>query len=104
MITVPDGRYKHFKGGVYEVLGTAIHTETSEICVCYRDEKSGSVYVRPAANFNDHIERDEYKGPRFTLITEPVAHRCKCGLWGCLKTKTKPECPSCKCAECLKED
>lgn len=46
---VPEpGRYRHFKGGVYVVVGYAIHTETSETMVIYHlDGNRGLAFVRP---------------------------------------------------------
>lgn len=63
------GRYRHFKGGEYEVLGMAKHSETGEALVVYRRLDSGrSLWVRPLAMF---LEQVEYKGtrvPRFAFI------------------------------------
>lgn len=70
---IRPGRYRHFKGGEYEVLGLATHSETLEPMVVYRalyGEKG--LWVRPAAMWNQPVERDGYSGPRFTFMEENV--------------------------------
>ena len=70
---IRPGRYRHFKGGEYEVLGVATHSETLEPMVVYRalyGEKG--LWVRPVAMWNQMVERDGYTGPRFTLIEEEL--------------------------------
>lgn len=48
--TVRPGRYRHFKGGEYEVLFTATHSETLEEMVVYRAlYGEHKIWVRPAA-------------------------------------------------------
>ena len=68
---IRPGRYRHFKGGEYQVLGTARHTETGEEMVVYRAlYGAGGLWVRPADMWNEHVERDGYAGPRFALMEE----------------------------------
>ncbi len=63
------GRYRHFKGGEYRLLGVARHSETLEEMVVYRAlYGEGRVWVRPAAMWQEHVERDGYSGPRFVYI------------------------------------
>lgn len=63
---VPPGRYRHFKGGEYEVLHTARHSETLEPLVVYRAlYGEGGIWVRPASMWDERVERDGYAGPRF---------------------------------------
>ncbi|HIY22606.1 MAG TPA: DUF1653 domain-containing protein [Candidatus Flavonifractor merdigallinarum] len=65
------GRYRHFKGKEYQLLGTARHSETEELMVLYRPlYGEGGLWVRPAAMWSEWVERDGYAGPRFTLIAE----------------------------------
>lgn len=67
------GIYRHFKGNLYEVIGIANHSETRELMVVYKPlyEHDGEEFcVRPIEMFNDEVERDGYKGPRFKLIEE----------------------------------
>jgi len=66
--SVVPGRYRHFKGAVYVVTGTARHSETEEAFVVYHREGSSDLWVRPAAMWNEHVDRDDYIGPRFSAI------------------------------------
>ena len=71
MQTVLPGRYRHFKGNEYEVIGTARHSETLEEMVVYRAlYGDGALWVRPAAMWNETVERDGKKMQRFTYIGE----------------------------------
>lgn len=63
---VPTGRYRHFKGGEYEVLSVARHSETHEPLVVYRAiDDPERTWVRPLDMFTDDVERPEGKVPRF---------------------------------------
>lgn len=65
------GRYRHFKGKEYEVLGVASHSETLEPMVVYRSlYGEGGLWVRPAAMWSEQVEREGYSGPRFTVLGE----------------------------------
>ena len=69
MSTIQPGRYRHFKGKEYQVIGTARHSETLEEMVVYRAlYGEGGLWVRPAAMWDETVERDGYCGPRFTLV------------------------------------
>ena len=71
MEEVRPGRYRHFKGKEYRVLGTARHSETLEPMVVYQAlYGERGVWVRPAAMWAEHVERDGYAGPRFTFLGE----------------------------------
>jgi len=63
------GRYRHYKGNEYRVLGFARHSETLEILVVY-DALYGERgrWVRPAAMFIETVERDGRSVPRFERI------------------------------------
>ncbi len=66
MPTIRPGRYRHFKGKEYEVIGTARHSETLEELVVYRAlYGDGGLWVRPAAMWSETVDRDGYRGPRF---------------------------------------
>ena len=68
---IRPGRYRHFKGGMYRVLFTATHSETGETMVVYQPlYGEGGFWVRPAAMWNEHVERNGYSGPRFCYIGE----------------------------------
>ena len=67
--TIESGRYRHYKGGEYEVLGVVRHSETLEPMVLYRPlyNQSG-MWVRPFAMFLDSIEFNATVQPRFSRI------------------------------------
>lgn len=66
MPTIKPGRYRHFKGKEYEVIGTARHSETLEELVVYRAlYGDGGLWVRPAAMWSETVDRGGYRGPRF---------------------------------------
>ena len=68
---IKAGRYRHFKGGLYEVLYTATHSETMERMVVYRAlYGERGVWVRPESMWTEHVERDGYSGPRFYPVEE----------------------------------
>lgn len=70
-MAIRPGRYRHFKGNEYEVLGTAKHSETMEDLVVYRAlYGEGGLWVRPAAMWDEIVERDGEAFQRFTLIEE----------------------------------
>lgn len=55
---IPPGRYRHFKGGDYEVIAIARHSETEEPMVVYRAlYGEGGVWVRPASMWNEAVAR-----------------------------------------------
>ena len=65
------GKYRHFKGGEYELIGIAFHSETLEPMVVYRAlYGEGGLWVRPAAMWNEWVDKENYQGPRFAYIGE----------------------------------
>lgn len=62
------GFYRHFKGGLYEVIGIAKHSETLEELVIYRSLQDQSLWVRPLSMWNERIEKDGKIYVRFTYI------------------------------------
>lgn len=71
MESIKPGRYRHFKGGEYELIGTARHSETMEEMVVYRAlYGEGGLWVRPAAMWNETVEREGRRVPRFVRIEE----------------------------------
>ena len=69
MDEIKKGKYRHFKGGEYEVLCTAKDSETLEDLVVYRAlYGEGGVWVRPARMWNETVERDGKTYKRFTFI------------------------------------
>lgn len=68
------GRYRHYKGKDYEVIGVARHSETQEPLVVYRTLYGDfSLWVRPLAMFTESIEHDGRTMPRFAYIGGPAA-------------------------------
>lgn len=68
---IRPGRYRHFKGNEYEVLFTAVHSETGEPMVVYRAlYGEGGLWVRPASMWNETVERNGQTYQRFTFIDE----------------------------------
>lgn len=68
---IRKGRYRHFKGMEYEVLGVARHSETLEPLVVYRAlYGDGGLWVRPAAMWTGWVDRGDYHGPRFQYLGE----------------------------------
>lgn len=66
----PLGRYRHYKGGEYEVTGVARHSETLEPVVVYRPlYNSSGLWVRPHAMFFGEVDVDGRLQPRFTWIS-----------------------------------
>jgi hypothetical protein len=69
---VRPGRYRHFKGNEYEVVGVARHSETHEWMVVYRPlYGDGGLWVRPLAMFTETVTHDGSVVPRFTAVGEP---------------------------------
>jgi hypothetical protein len=63
------GRYRHFKGKEYELIALATHSETLEPMVVYRAlYGERGLWVRPAAMWNETVERDGWSGLRFTYL------------------------------------
>jgi hypothetical protein len=56
------GRWRHWKGGEYEVLYEALETETGIVSVVYKSLKTGELFIRPRNNF---LEEVPDQGPRF---------------------------------------
>ena len=63
------GKYRHFKGNVYDVIGFAKHSETGEKLVIYRSvENPDEVWARPYKMFAETIGSDGQTVKRFTKI------------------------------------
>lgn len=67
------GRYRHYKGGEYELIGVARHSETLEPLVLYRPHYNPSgLWVRPFAMFFEQVEHEGRLQPRFAILAEPA--------------------------------
>jgi hypothetical protein len=68
-MVVKPGRYRHYKGREYVVLGVARHSETGEELVVYRpDYGDRGLWVRPLAMFIEHVEVDGRRVKRFRYL------------------------------------
>ena len=64
---IPKGKYRHYKGGMYEVLDVAYHSETLEPMVVYRAlYGEGEIWVRPAAMWRERVG----DVPRFSKVED----------------------------------
>ncbi len=67
----PIGLYRHYKGGQYEVIGTARHSETLEPMTVYRALYGArGLWVRPAAMFAETVEIDGVVRQRFQKVQD----------------------------------
>lgn len=67
---IEPGRYRHYKGNEYEVIGMARHSETHETMVVYRPlYGEGALWVRPAVMFFETVVVDGNPMPRFARIS-----------------------------------
>ena len=66
LIETPPGLYRQYKGLLYQVVGTARHSESLEPMTLYRAlYGEQGLWVRPAAMFNEDVEIDGVRQPRF---------------------------------------
>lgn len=68
-----SGRYRHFKGNLYEVLGVAKHSETEETVVVYRAlYGDAGLWVRPFAMFFDSVLLNGEQVARFARVHDTL--------------------------------
>ncbi len=66
---IRTGRYRHYKGGEYELIAVAYHSETLEPMVVYRAlYGAGDLWVRPALMWEESIEQNGTPVLRFTYL------------------------------------
>ncbi len=66
----PRGLYRHFKGGLYEVVDHVLHSETLEPLVLYRAQYGEhGLWVRPLSMWNEVVERNGSVFRRFTFLS-----------------------------------
>lgn len=71
---IKPGRYRHYKGKDYEVLGVARHSETEEEYVVYRQlYGEGGLWIRPASMFVESVSLGRELVPRFRRLEEGPA-------------------------------
>ncbi len=68
---ITPGRYRHYKGGEYEVLGVVRHSESLEPMVLYRPiGNNADSWVRPFEMFLEPVEHEGRIRPRFERISD----------------------------------
>lgn len=68
---IRPGRYRHYKGKEYDVLGVAKHTETEEEFVVYRAlYGERGLWIRPTAMFLETVYVDARPIPRFERLSD----------------------------------
>ena len=68
-MSLQPGRYRHYKGNEYSVIGTARHSETEEELVVYRqDYGERGLWVRPKSIFVESVVVDGREVPRFEYL------------------------------------
>lgn len=70
LVTTAPGIYRHYKGLMYEVVGTVRHSESMEPMTLYRALYGDKgLWVRPAAMFNEDVVIEGIRQPRFARQT-----------------------------------
>jgi len=70
-MSVEPGRYRHYKGNYYEVIGTARHSETDELLVVYRPlYGERGLWVRPESMFEETVTVEGRTVPRFAKCAD----------------------------------
>ncbi|MGB5707912.1 MAG: DUF1653 domain-containing protein [Arenicellales bacterium] len=65
-MSIKSGRYRHYKGNYYDVIGVARHSETDELLVVYRPQYGEKgLWVRPLEMFTESVELGDSVVPRF---------------------------------------
>ncbi|MDR4494580.1 MAG: DUF1653 domain-containing protein [Nitrospirales bacterium] len=68
---IPAGRYRHYKGNYYQVIGVAKHSETDEELVVYRAlYGTFELWVRPLTMFTEHVEGNGNLVSRFEFVED----------------------------------
>lgn len=73
-MSIKIGKYKHYKGNLYQVIGLARHSETLEELVVYqalydsKDFGKNAIWVRPISMFTENVEFNGKSVPRFEFV------------------------------------
>lgn len=62
---IPRRMYKHYKGGLYTIIGIGLLEESLEEMVVYANLSDGKIWIRPKESF---FAKHPIHGKRFTLI------------------------------------
>ncbi|MBR6765175.1 MAG: DUF1653 domain-containing protein [Clostridia bacterium] len=66
--TVERATYRHYKGGIYQVLDIGKNSETGEAAVIYKSAETGEIWIRPLSMWNDTVFYNGEQTKRFTKI------------------------------------
>jgi hypothetical protein len=72
---IKPGKYQHYKGKHYEVIGIAKHSETLEEMVIYKalyQNEMGNVWIRPLKMFLENVVVEGKEIPRFKYIDTSI--------------------------------
>lgn len=67
-LKVKTGTYRHYKGGIYEVLYIGLDSETLRQCVVYKSKETGTVWVRDEEIFMESVIIEGKSVPRFDFL------------------------------------
>lgn len=73
---IKPGKYQHFKGQFYKVIGIARHSETNEEFVVYQalydsqEFGNNALWIRPKSMFLETVEKDGKQVPRFRFVED----------------------------------
>ncbi len=71
LLATPPGRYRHYKGNLYDVVDTVRHSETLEPMTLYRAlYGERGLWVRPAAMFAEEVVIEGVRQPRFAKVDD----------------------------------
>lgn len=82
---IKNGIYRHYKGGIYEAVCTATHSETLEDMVVYRSVFNNGYWVRPLAMWEETVECDGKRTPRFSYIAADIQDMDGMRLFGTIE-------------------
>lgn len=70
MDQIKKGKYQHYKGNMYEIIGVATHSETMEKLVVYKAlyQEADNLWVRPISMFIENLIIDGKEIPRFRYV------------------------------------
>ena len=69
---VIQGKYQHYKGGLYKVIHEAVNNETDEVMIIYREVGKRKVYYRPKDEFLMNVMFKGEVVPRFKYLEDKV--------------------------------
>lgn len=96
------GPYRHYKGGLYEVVATARHTETGEPLVVYR--AGDEWWCRPLASFTGWAQVNGGRIPRFKAIADGATPHTPAAAERSDAETGRPRCPRCQMPHDLTPD